>query len=424
MERQIEYFPDGTPIAPWFYDTAVPTLAQLGRPYVLTEHGILDDGQLYTRQIQALIEQAAQQGGGVIVVPAGVYRTGALFFRQGVSLYVAEGGMLKGSDDIADYPLCDTRIEGENCKYFAALINADGLDGFTMCGPGAIDGSGLRSWRAFWLRRGWDPQCTNKDEQRPRLVSLAHCRNVLVAGLRLQNAHFWTNHLYQCSHVKYIGCRITSPSGAIKAPSTDALDIDVCTDVLIKDCYFAVNDDSVVLKGGRGPWADTLPENGINERILIEDCTYGFCHGCLTFGSDSIHDRNILLRRVHVEQARNFIWFKMRPDTPQLYEYIAVEDACGKVESFFNVTHWTQFFDAKGRADIPPSAARHVALRRCRFACDVCFDLAPERDAYRLTGLVLEDVQVQAERGLTLPADTASDTVLQDVDILPTSCLD
>lgn len=419
MKYPNEFFPDGTPIDPWFYETSVPTLAQLGRPYILTEYDIWDDGQLYTRQIQLLIDRAAQQGGGVIVVPAGVYRTGALFFRQGVNLYVAEGGMLKGSDDVADYPLCSTRIEGENCCYFSALINADGLDGFTMCGPGTIDGSGLRSWRAFWLRRTWDPQCTNKDEQRPRLIYISNCRNVLVAGLRLQNSHFWTNHLYQCDHVKYLGCRITSPSGAVKAPSTDALDIDVCTDVLVKDCYFAVNDDSVVLKGGRGPWADTLPENGINERILIEDCTYGFCHGCLTFGSDSMQDRNVLLRRARVDHARNFLWFKMRPDTPQLYEYIAVEDVCGEAENFFNVTRWTQFFDTKGRTDIPPSAARHVALRRCTFTCNACFEFAPEQDQYSLSDFVLEQLTIQADRGLTLPEGSVQNAILRQVKVIP-----
>lgn len=47
----------------------------------------------------------------------------------------------------------------------------------------------------------------------------------------------------------------------------------------MKNCYLEVNDDSIVLKGGKGPWADTAPENGINERVLVEDCIYGFCHG-------------------------------------------------------------------------------------------------------------------------------------------------
>ena len=299
--RAYETFPDGTPIDPWFYDTAVPTLAELGRPYRVTDYGALDDGRLHTAELQALIDRIAAEGGGVMVVPAGVYMTGALFFKQGVNLYLSEGAMLRGSDDIADYPLLPTRIEGESCPYFAALINADGVDGFTICGPGAIDGNGMRAWRAFWLRRGWNPDCTNKDEQRPRLVYLSNCSNVLVAGVQLQNSHFWTNHLYRCDHVRYLNCRVFSPRSPVKAPSTDAIDLDVCTDVLIKGCRFEVNDDSVVLKGGKGPWADTLPENGITERVLIEDCSYGFCHGCLTFGSECIHSRNILLRRVQAD---------------------------------------------------------------------------------------------------------------------------
>lgn len=403
MAPSCEVFPDGTPINPWFYDTHIPSLSELGRPYVLTEYGILDDGRLHTGAIQALIDRAAGEGGGVIVVPAGTYCTGALFFRQGVSLFLSEGATLKGSDDIADYPLCQTRIEGESCTYFAALINADGLDGFVICGPGTIDGSGLRSWRAFWLRRQWNPDCTNKDEQRPRLVYLSHCRNVLVAGVHLQNAHFWTNHLYRCTRVKYLGCRIFSPASPVKAPSTDAIDLDVCTDILIKNCRFEVNDDAVVLKGGKGPWADSDPHNGRNERILIEDCSYGFCHGCLTFGSECIHSRNILLRRVTVDASLNFLWFKMRPDTPQLYEYVTVEDARGTVDHFFNVSGWTQFFDPKGRSDIPVSRAEHVTFRRCSFTCQTCFDMPGGGKDYQFDGLCLEETDVRAQDGLTLP---------------------
>ena len=283
-----ERFPDGTPIDPWFYQTDIPGPDSLGRQYVLTENGIQPDESVHTAEIQAMIDRAAENGGGVLVVPAGVFRTGALFFRPGVHLYVAEGGVLLGSDDISDYPVIDTRIEGESCRYFAALINADHCDGFAMLGPGTIDGNGLRSWKAFWLRRSWNPACTNKDEQRPRLVHISNSNNVLVAGLTMQNSHFWTNHLYRCRYVKYIGCRILSPFEPVKAPSTDAIDIDVCQDVLIRDCTMSVNDDAVVIKGGKGPWADTLPENGGSERILVEDCLFDRSHGCLTVGSEAV----------------------------------------------------------------------------------------------------------------------------------------
>ncbi len=397
MDSKMEYFPDGTQIDSWFYDTRVPELTELGTQYILTDYGICDDGKLYTEEIQKLIHTAAENGGGVLVVPRGTYRTGALTFEQGVNLYVAEGGVLKGSEDITDYPICMTRIEGETCLYFMALINADGVDGFTMCGPGTIDGNGLKSWKSFWLRREWNPKCTNKDEQRPRLLYLSHCSNVLVAGLHLENSHFWTTHLYQCNHVKYIGCHIFSPAKPVKAPSTDAIDIDVCTDILVKNCYLEVNDDAVVLKGGKGPWADEAPENGSNERIIVEDCTYGFCHGCLTLGSESVHNRSVILRRIKVSEASNLLWLKMRPDTPQHYEYILVEDIEGTIKNFLNINPWTQFFDLKGRTDMPISVAEHIQMRNCKCKCEICFKVVADEKQYHLSDFSFENIDVEAE---------------------------
>lgn len=396
MNKQ-EFFPDGTVIDEWFYDITIPTLSDLGKKYVLTDYNILDDGKIHTKEIQNLIDTAYGNGGGVIVVPKGTYLTGALFFKQGVNLYVEDGGVLKGSDDIADYPIMQTRMEGETCSYFSALINADNVDGFKMCGKGTIDGNGLKSWKAFWLRREWNPDCTNKDEQRPRLVYISNSSNLTIADLRLQNSHYWTTHLYKCNHVKYIDCNIFSPAKPIKAPSTDAIDIDVCTDVLVKNCYLEVNDDSVVLKGGKGPWADTLPENGSNERILIEDCTYGFCHGCLTCGSESVHNKNIILRRINIKEGKNLLWLKMRPDTPQHYEYISVEDISGKIDSFININPWTQFYDLKDRKDVPLSYADNIIMKNCVCECDTFFDVRTDESQYVLSDFTFENLKINAK---------------------------
>lgn len=43
------------------------------------------------KEIQNLIDRAYENGGGVIVVPKGTYLTGALFFKQGVNLYIEDG---------------------------------------------------------------------------------------------------------------------------------------------------------------------------------------------------------------------------------------------------------------------------------------------------------------------------------------------
>ncbi len=415
--REKEYFPDGTVIDDWFYDLSVPDIKS-GALFTVTDYGAKSDGKIYTKEIQNAIDAAHAAGGGTVYVPNGTYISGALYFKRGVNLYIEKGGVLKGSDDISDYPPCETRIEGETCVYFPALVNADSLDGFVMSGEGVIDGSGEKSWRAFWLRREWNPDCTNKDEQRPRLVYISNSKNVIISGLTLQNSHFWTTHLYRCERVKYINCRILSPREPVKAPSTDAIDIDVCRDVLIKNCYMAVNDDAVALKGGKGAYADTLPENGANERVIIEDCEYGFCHSCLTCGSESIHNRNIIMRRVKVNGALNLLWLKMRPDTPQLYEYITVEDITGDMASFLHIRPWTQFFDLGGREDIPLSRAEHITIRRCGAECNTYCDAERNDEQYRLSGFTFEDINVKAvntgyDAGIFDSADVKNVTVRQ-----------
>ncbi len=396
MANITEFFPDGTVIPEWYYDTAIPSLTDLGRQYPITDYGALDDGRIHTREIQTAIDAAAETG-GVVIVPAGVYYTGALYFKPGVNLYLSQGATLKGSDNIIDYDLTMTRMEGETCPYFGALINGDGLDGFTILGPGTIDGNGLRSWQAFWLRRKWNRMCTNKDEQRPRLLYLTNSKNLLFANVTLQNSHYWTTHLYRCNHVKYLNCRILSPAGPVRAPSTDAIDLDVCNDVLIKNCYMAVNDDSVVMKGGKGPWADTLPENGSVERVIVEDCHYGFCHGCLTCGSEAIHCKNIIVRRVQVDRAANLLWLKMRPDTPQHYEYIRMEEITGEIDSFININPWTQFYDLKDCKEIPLSYADHVTMQNCNCTCRASFNVKPASDQYHLSDFVFKNLEIHTQ---------------------------
>ena len=400
-KQKADLFPDGTPIPEWFRQVDEVDVSKLGKQYKITDYGVLNDGNIYTKELQALIDKIAAEGGGVVLVPQGTFKTGAVFFKQGVHLHLLEGATLMGSDDCSDFPIVKTRIEGETCLYYSALINADGIDGFTISGKGAIDGNGLRYWKHFWERRTWNPKCTNKDEQRPRLVYISNCKNVQIDGVHLQNSPFWTTHIYNSENVKLLRLYIYSPAKPVKAPSTDAIDIDVCKNVLVKNCYMSVNDDAIALKGGKGPWADdpTKSEgNGGNENIIIEDCEYGFCHGCLTCGSESIYDHNIVLRRIKVTEATNLLWLKMRPDTPQRYEYITVEDIKGDGKNFILIKPWTQFYDLKGRKDTPMSYSDHIVMRNIDFDCDVFFNVEPRDDQYKLSNFTFENLNVKTRK--------------------------
>lgn len=400
---QMDHWPDGTAIDAWFRDTTAVDINTLGRQYVLTDYGIFASDAVQTTAIQALIDRIAADGGGVLVIPAGTFITGGLHFRQGTHLHLRQGATLLGSDNIVDYPLGKTRIEGETCTYFGALINADHLDGFTITGEGTIDGNGLRYHQAFWLRRKWNPQCTNKDEQRPRLIYISDCANVRIEGVHLQHSAFWTTHIYRSHHVRLQHLHIYSLSEPAdkKGPSTDAIDLDVVHDILIRRCYMEVNDDAIAMKGGKGPWADDPSKsegNGSNSNVLIEDCVYGFCHGCLTLGSESVHNRNILMRRIQVNHAARVLWLKMRPDTPQRYEYITAEDITGEATWFLYIYPWTQFYDLKDRTDIPKSYADHITMRRCTMTVDHAFDVIERPDQYELTNFIYKDLNITEKK--------------------------
>ena len=388
-------FPDGTPEGEWF---SAKASVKTGKKYVITDYGVSDDSlTVQTTAIQKVIDLAASNGGGTVVIPEGTFLSGSLFFKPGTKLMLKKGGVLKGSDDISDFAVIDTRMEGQCLKYFAALVNAVGVDGFAITGKGTINGNGLRYWKSFWLRRQVNPKCTNLEELRPRLVYIEGCKDVHIEGVRLENSPFWTTHLYRCERVRIWNVDIFAPAAPVKAPSSDAIDIDVCSDVHVKGCRISVNDDAIALKGGKGPWADKEPGNGANMRVIIEDCTFGFCHSALTCGSESIHNRNIIFRNCHVDNAVRLLWLKMRPDTPQNYEYITVEGITGNVRSFLYIQPWTQFFDLKNRKDIPMSYSSHVTMKNIRMSCKRFFDVKPAADQYLLKDFTFENLDIQAE---------------------------
>ncbi|WP_067146516.1 rhamnogalacturonidase [Pseudotamlana agarivorans] len=390
-------FPDGTVISKWFSDSSKLKLNDLGKPYKITDYGVLlDSTVVQTIKIQAVIDLASKNGGGVVIIPNGVFLSGALFFKPKTHLYLEKDAVLKGSDLIENYPIMPSRMEGQNINYFPALVNAYGVDNFSISGKGTINGNGLNYWKAFWKRREENPKCTNLEVSRPRLVFIWNSNNVQLQDVKLINAGFWTSHYYQCDYIKLLDLYIYSPDKPVKAPSTDAIDLDVCNNVLIKGCYMSVNDDAIALKGGKGPYAETTAGNGVNSNVIIEDCEFGYCSSALTHGSEAIHNRNIIMRNCKVDGALRLLWLKMRPDTPQLYEYILVENIKGHVNKGLEVYQWKQFFDLDGRMDPPLSTGEHITMRHLDLTCERFFAV----DAYhhiKLKNFTFEDSKISSK---------------------------
>ncbi|MCM1162862.1 MAG: glycosyl hydrolase family 28 protein [Muribaculaceae bacterium] len=392
-------FPDGSPVSDWFNDSNAPALSTLGQQYVITDHGVsaADSTMIQTEAIQKVIDLAAANGGGVIVIPEGTFLSGSLFFKPGTHLHILKGGKLKGSDAITHYQIIKTRLEGQTIDYFAALVNADGVDGFSITGEGTIDGNGHRFYDEFWLRRKVNRKCTNLEALRPRMLYVSNSKDVTVHGIHMVNSGFWTNHLYNCSRIKYLDVTILAPTdGYPKGPSTDAIDLDVCNDVLVSRCYMNVNDDAVCLKGGKGTYVDTIAGNGPVTNVIIEKCRFGKTNAGVTFGSEAWNCSNVIMKDCEFNGTYHVLLFKMRPDTPQQYRNVFIDGAKGTVRNAIEVQTWTQFFDKVDRDPMPPSGVENVTFINGDLKCTRDFYKDRKNNFYTLRNFTFRDIQATA----------------------------
>lgn len=374
--------------------------------------GAIGDGAaLCTQAIQLAIDRVSAGGGGRVTVPTGVFQTGALELRQGVELHLSAGAVLLGSNDLADYPTRNTRIEGHFEPWRPALINAEGLTRVRITGSGTLDGNGRPFWRAFWQRRSQNPKCTNLEVERPRLVYLANCEDVEVRGVRLKDSGFWNLHVYNCRGVTIDDLSITAPHGAPpkivgaeqpwdevaidRAPSSDGIDIDSSRDVTIRRCRISVGDDCIALKGTKGLLAMQDHSSPPVERVIIEDCVFESGHGALTCGSEATVIRDVTMRRCRLGADVPLVRLKLRPDTPQLYERILVDDVEGDAaQAILDVKPWTQFVDLQGHPP-QPSRVRGVTVRNVRGSFQSLGELRGN-PGDEITGVLLENLDITA----------------------------
>ncbi len=391
-------FPDGSPVPGWFNETKAPSLKELGRQYMITDHGVVNDSTLLqTESLQRVIDLAASEGGGVVVIPEGTFLSGSLFFKPGTHLHLMKGARLKGSDAITHYKIISTRLEGQTIDYFAALVNADHCDGFSITGEGTIDGNGHRFYDEFWLRRKVNPKCTNLEALRPRMAYISNSDDVTISGISMVNSGFWTNHLYRCNRVKYLGVTILAPTeGYPKGPSTDGIDLDVCNDVLISKCHINVNDDGVCLKGGKGTWVDTIPGNGPTGRVIVDRCSFGKTNAGVTFGSEAWDCSDVIMKDCVFDGTYHVLLFKMRPDTPQQYRNVLVDGAKGTVRNAVEVQTWTQFFNKVERDPMPVSIVDNVTFRNARLECTRNFYKDRKTPDYILSNFNFTDIYATA----------------------------
>jgi hypothetical protein len=119
---------------------------------------------------------------------------------------------------------------------------------------------------------------------RPRLIQIYKSSNVDLQGLTLKRSGFWTVHICFSRKVTVDGLTIRNNEGG-RGPSTDGIDVDSSSNVLVERCDIECNDDALCLKAGRD--ADGLRVNRPTRQVVIRDCTVRAGAAGVTIGSET-----------------------------------------------------------------------------------------------------------------------------------------
>ncbi|MBD0367814.1 MAG: glycoside hydrolase family 28 protein, partial [Flavisolibacter sp.] len=113
----------------------------------ILRYGAKADGiTLNTKSITDAIEACTKKGGGIVVVPAGVWLTGPLVLKSNVNLHLQKNALLQFTDDFDQYPLVETNWEGLVQMRNQSPLSATGATNIAITGFGIIDGAG-DAWR-------------------------------------------------------------------------------------------------------------------------------------------------------------------------------------------------------------------------------------------------------------------------------------
>ncbi len=293
---------------------------------ILKYAAVPDGYTLNTKAINTAIDALSKKGGGVVLVPSGLWLTGPVVLRSNINLHLAAGATLLFTSDKNEYPLIPANWEGLPQMRNQSPISATGVKNIAITGKGIIDGNG-DVWRAVKIdkltesqwkkklasggvlsddKKTWYPSesfmkgskmpanpgmiapdrdaafyQSIKDFLRPNLLLFTKCNTILLEGVTFQNSPAWCLHPLMCENLTLRNVFVKNPW---YAQNGDGIDVESCKNVLIENSVFDVGDDALCMKSGRD--AEGRKRAMPTENVIIRGCTVYSSHGGFVIGSE------------------------------------------------------------------------------------------------------------------------------------------
>ncbi len=273
--------PDSIPIATGSGVSVLPE--PKGAMYDVTAYGARANGPALENQkgINAAILAASAAGGGTVVIPSGTFKTYSIRMKSNVGLHFAAAdsvlqaavaGTGEGQDGgFYDAPEANPFVglqDGGHSHWANSLISIVDANDIMISGPGLIDG-GRRTAAGLTepVLSGGDPReaASRTGAGVPgnanKAIGLKNAHNIVFRDFRIRNG----------GHMAILGSGVIgwTLDGIVVDTDRDAIDVDTCQNVTIRNSVFnSLNDDAIVMKGsfGIGKYLPT-------KNILIEKDT-------------------------------------------------------------------------------------------------------------------------------------------------------
>jgi polygalacturonase len=294
--------------------------------YNVVSYGAVADGTtLNTKSINRAIDECNRKGGGVVVIPKGLWLTGPIVLKSNVNLQLEKSALLQFTRDFDQYPLIRGNWEGIPQMRNQSPLSANNATNIAITGAGIIDGAG-DAWRMVkkdkltetqWKKlvasggvlsvdkKTWYPsekslkgselknagEITSernqeffdsiKDFLRPNLLVLTSCKNILLEGVTFQNSPAWCLHPLMCEDLTVRNIYVKNPW---YAQNGDGIDVESCKNIVLESSTFDVGDDGICIKSGRD---EAGRKRGMaTENMIVRNCTVYHAHGGFVIGSE------------------------------------------------------------------------------------------------------------------------------------------
>ncbi len=292
----------------------------------IVKFGAKNDGiTLNSKAINDAIIACNKKGGGVVVVPKGLWLTGPIELKSNVNLHIQANAILQFTRDFSQYPLVASNWEGLPQMRNQSPLWANNQQNIAVTGAGIVDGGG-DAWRMVkkdkltetqWNKlvasggvlsedkKMWYPSEKTvkgsklknageitpdktpefyesiKEFLRPNLLVFNSCKKVLLEGVTFQNSPAWNLHPLMCEDLIVRNVYAKNPW---YAQNGDGIDVESCKNVLIEGSTFDVGDDGICIKSGRD--AAGRKRGLPTENVIIRNSTVYHAHGGFVIGSE------------------------------------------------------------------------------------------------------------------------------------------